>query len=199
VGVALPAVAALGDTVAVAGRPVAVNPAEAAFDLLPVARSFKHHARLMILGQAVLVVLAARGALRLAGRFGAPTRVAAWEWTFVGLIAIDLVGLSPLRIPLPGTPAESPAIYTAISTLPPGPVAVLGAAGPGIPPQKVFYDQRAHGRPLLHDPNRPGDPHLHAGVVLVALGDAAAREAARRGPPAVETGDGAAWWIESAD
>ena len=104
--------------------------------------------------------------------------------------------LSPLRLPLPGVPAASPSIYAALGTLPPGPVVVVGAAGPGIPPQKVFYDQRAHGRALLHDPNRPGPVAPVAGAVLVVLEPAVAAEVARRGEPAVRTEDGAAWWIE---
>jgi hypothetical protein len=151
-----------------------------------------HHARLWLLGQLALTVLASRGAARvLRGAAGGRTaRVA------LGIaIALDVAVLSPLRIPLPGTPAESPSIYAAIHDLPDGPVVVDGASGPGIPPQKVFYDQRAHGRRLLHDPNRPGPVSPPPGCVLVALGSAVARDTALRGPPDRQTDDGAAWWI----
>lgn len=190
-GVAASAAASLGDELAWRGDVVGPNPAAPLLRRLPYAERLNHHARLWIVGQALLVVLAARGLRRLERRLDRP--LAGWA---VALLLVDTLLLSPLRLPLPGVPAASPSIYAALGTLPPGPVVVVGAAGPGIPPQKVFYDQRAHGRALLHDPNRPGPVAPVAGAVLVVLEPAVAAEVARRGEPAVRTEDGAAWWIE---
>lgn len=173
---------ALGDRVSVAGTPWVANPVAPVFTALPLADRVNHRARLWVLGQLVLVALAARGARH-------------WPRAGAALVAAELLALSPTRMPLPGTPAASPAIYAAIGALPPGPVVVDGASGPGVPPQKVLYDQRAHGRRLLHDPNRPGPVEPGPGTVLVALGDRVGPATARFGPPAVATADGAAWWI----
>lgn len=216
-GAAAVGVAALGDDVAVAGHELGPNPAGPALSALPLMERLNHHARLWLLGQLALTVLASRGAARLVGgAAGGPTGSGAVGRNAVGrsavgradggrvavgraavgiAIALDVALLSPLRVPLPGTPAESPTIYAAIRDLPDGPVVVDGASGPGIPPQKVFYDQRAHGRRLLHDPNRPGPVAPPPGSVLVALGSAVARDTALRGPPDRQTDDGAAWWI----
>jgi hypothetical protein len=94
-------------------------------------------------------------------------------------------------------PDATPAIYALLATLPADrPVAVVGAAGPGIHPQRVFFDQRAHGRALLHSPNRPVDGKARRGAILVALGPAVARVTAERGPPTAIAEDGAAWLVE---
>ena len=127
------------------------------FDTLPFAARFNHHARVMLLGQMLPVML--RGAAR-AGR------VARWA---PALLLAETAFACPARLPLPTTPSDSPAVYATLDALPPGPVSVNGAAGPGIHPQKVFFDQRAHGRRLLHNPNRPmgGRPLPHSVYVVL--------------------------------
>jgi hypothetical protein len=214
-----------GETPTFAGQPLGIsNPAIALFDRLPFAGRFNNYARVMLLGQLLLVGLAARGASRVAGWIGsllgrgaAPQRPARggpappgprggsadratgglWVWGFAALVVAETAFLSPARLPLPVTPATTPAIYAALSTLPAGlPVGVVGAAGPGIHPQKVFFDQRAHGRRLLHNPNRSMDARPRAGIILVALGAATARVTAERGPPTVSAPDGAAWVVK---
>ena len=70
---------------------------------------------------------------------------------------------------------------------------VVGAAGPGVHPQRVFFDQRAHGRRLLHNPNRPVDGKPRKDVIVVALGDAVTRVRSQLGEPDVVAADGAAW------
>lgn len=182
VGIAASAVFAVGDPVAVAGHSVGVNPLEPVVSLVPFADRFNHRARAWLLGELALVILAARGARR-APRLS------------VGLVAAELLLLAPTRLPLPATPSASPAIYTLIHDLPPGPVVVIGASGPGIPPQKVFYDQHAHGRRLLHNPNRPEPVAPPPGSVLVALGIAVPTVEARYGTPDRQAEDGAAWWV----
>lgn len=185
------AAVAAGETPTLAGRPLGVeNPVARAFRALPLADRFNHLARVMLLGQAALVVGAARGARRLGERRGARAEVVA-----AALLAAEVAAVSPARVPLPGTPTGSPAIYAALADLPPGPLLVLGAAGPGIHPQRVFYDQRAHGRRLLANPNRPGEVAGGRPAVVVALGPAVAGETARRGPPDRATADGAAWVV----
>jgi hypothetical protein len=188
--VAACAAVAPGEQLAWMGRPLgASNPAIRAFHLLPLADRFNHHARVMLLGQLVLVTLAARGAAR-------SVRVATVA-PFV--LAAEALLLAPSRLPLPSTPSHSPTIYSALSTLPEGPVSVSGAAGPGVHPQKVLFDQRAHGRRLLHSPDRPSDGVPAPGAVFVVLGEPGStrvRESVERlGLPTVATADGAAWWV----
>jgi hypothetical protein len=176
-------VAALGPNLSVGGEPVGKNPAMEAFQLLPLGSRWHHHARLMLLGQTLLVMLAARKG----GKWGALS------------IGLESMLLSPERFPLPVTPATSPQIYTRLAELPDAPVVVLGASGPGIHPQKVFFDKRAHGRELLNNPDRPGIPRrLPAPVVVVVLGDWKKLEE-RLGEPGVAAEDGAAWFSASAD
>jgi hypothetical protein len=138
-------------------------------------------------------VLAGRGAARLVVRFPSlPHRVHA-------AVALEALLLAPARLPLPSSAAESPAIYSSLAGLPPGPLSVGGAAGPGVSPQRVFYDRRAHGRALLHDPNFPRDGAPEPGAVFVALGapgtPARTRAEATLGSPDASTSDGAAWWV----
>ncbi len=198
VGVAALAAVAVDEPVFVAGKPrVSTNPVARAFAALPLADRFNHRARLWILGDLLLVGLAARGAARLrdrwrlAGWFGARARLA----FLTAALAAEVAFLSPARVPLPGMSPSTPAIYAAISDLPEGPVAVAGAVGPGVNPQRVLFDQRTHGRRLLVDPNRPGPVAACRRCVLVALGDARAGVEAVRGPPDRTAVDGAAWWI----
>lgn len=186
--VALLAAWSVGPTPSFAGEPVGWgNPVAEALDRLPLASRFNHHARLWLLGQLGVVVLAGYGTRRL--RIPAPLVLLA--------AAGDAAWLAPGPLVLPGTPAASPSIYARLADLPAGPVAVIGASGPGTHPQKVFFDQRAHGRRLLANPDRPEpvDPaRLPAGALVVALGDdAAARAAAVLGPPAARDASGAVW------
>lgn len=193
-GVLACAAVAPGEHLAWAGQPLGVdNPALAAFRVLPFAARFNHHARVMLLGQLLLVGLAARGARRLGERFG--TRQAGIGVALV--LFAETAVVSPARVPLPVAPDGSPAIYAALTAFPKDlPVAVVGASGPGIHPQKVFFDQRAHGRRLLHNPNKPMDGRPGPGVILVALGPAVARVTAERGAPEIVAVDGAAWGPE---
>ena len=138
-----------------------------------------------------LVVLAARGAARLAVRWPALAQRAPL------VLLAETLFLSPAPVPLPSTPDAHPAIYAAIAALPPGPLSVAGAAGPGISPQRVFFDQVAHGRKLLHDPNRPRDGTPRKGAVFVVLGGpespARQRWEAELGAPDLVAGDGVGW------
>ncbi len=182
-----------GEDLSWMGHPLNVkNPFWKLLKILPMGDRWHHGGRLLILGHSLLALTAAKGLVRL-GRPGL------YRWVPPLLFAEYLL-LSPAVVPLPGTPVRSPEIYSRLADLPAGPVVVLGAAGPGIHPQKLFFDQRAHGRQLLHDPDRPGPAprKLPAGTVVVALGAAESpfrRESEERwGPPTVETPDGAAWW-----
>jgi hypothetical protein len=186
-------VAALGAVsvdrpVFVAGSPwLADNPVAAVFDHLPLADRFNHRARVWILGELVLVVLAARGAARFGPR---------GHW-IAAAMAAEVVLLSPARTPLPGMSAETPAVYSKLAALPPGPVAVEGAVGPGVNPQRVLFDQRAHGRKLLVDPNRPGVARACTACVVVGLGaEARQRVEARLGPAREVVGEDGVWWVE---
>jgi hypothetical protein len=162
--------------------------------LLPGASNLHHHARLLLLAEPILLALALPGLLRLAR-----SRPGLARW-LPALIVADHLLLSAARLPLPGTATTSPAIYAEIGALPPGPLVVVGASGPGVHPQKVFFDQRAHGRRLLLDPDRPVPlRRVPPGSVIVVLGPPESRpraeETARRGPPAASTPDGAAWVV----
>lgn len=114
---------------------------------------------------------------------------------------VEFLLLSPVRCPLPVTSMGSPEIYGLLASLPAGDVVVLGASGPGIPPQKVFFDQRVHGRKLLLDPDRPGPPRkIPSGSIFVVLDGVGGRlredQLRRLGPPDVETLDGVAWVLK---
>lgn len=193
-GVVACAAVAPGEHLSWMGRPLGMNnPMISAFRALPFADRFNHHARAMLLGQLLLVGLAARGGARIGGWRTRP-------WMVPGVLAGGLVAETALgsaaRFPLPVTPAESPGIYRLLAAFPDDlPVAVVGAAGPGIHPQRVFFDQRAHGRRLLHNPNRPKDGVLRGAGIVVALGDAVPRVTAERGEPGITAADGAAWAV----
>lgn len=181
---------AAGPEFSLQGTPTGIsNPLIPLFQRIPFGGRWHHYGRLMLLGQSLLVMLAARGAV---------TRPRLLPFAPFLLLAENLL-LSPIPFPLPGASPESPSIYHALQSLPPGPLLVLGAAGPGIHPQRLFFDQQAHGRRLLHDPDRPGPPpsRIPPGTIVVALGTAEGpvrQDATSRfGPPQVETGDGAAW------
>lgn len=195
-GVLACAAVAPGEHLSWMGQPLSVdNPAIRLFRLLPFAERFNHHARVMLLGQLVLVVLASRGVQRLADRLAAGRSSGALRapvlFTLITLAETTL--LSPARLPLPTASDDLPAIYAKIADLPDLPVVVIGAAGPGIHPQRVFFDQRAHGRRLLHNPNRPMDGAIGDGRIVVALGGAVARVTTQLGAPTVAAADGAAW------
>lgn len=194
VGLAIAALLAPGGTFTLAGAPLGVdNPLYPLARALPGGTGLHHAARVMLLGQLALLVLAGRGAARLVVRFPTlPHRVHL-------AVALEALLLAPARVPMARTDPRTPAIYDALATLPDGPLSVAGAAGPGVSPQKVFHDRRAHGRVLLHDPNRPRDGVPEPGAVFVALGPSGspARDSAtaRLGKPAVTTDEGAAWWV----
>ncbi len=197
------------------GQPLGLdNPFAAALHLLPGGELLNHHGRLLLLGAIALSVLAARGAARLGPRLG-PYRPA-----LAALVALDLLLLSPLSLPLPVADARPPDVATQLHTLTPGPLLVVPVMGPGVHPQRALFDQRAHGRPLLRSPNRPGLPATlertatgrwlaglafeadavppvtlslpGVAVLLVEAPYVAAVEAAL-GPPDLRGEDGAAW------
>lgn len=198
-GVAALGAVALDEPVFVAGAPrLATNPVARLFARLPLADRFNHRARLWILGDLILVALAARGLTRLRDRWAGPLGARAVPCLGVALSAVELLAFAPSRVPLPGLSPVAPTIYATLADLPAGPVVVEGAVGPGVNPQRVLFDQRAHGRRLLVDPNRPGPPGDCHGCVVVALGEARARVEAARGPPDRATADGAAWWVDPA-
>jgi hypothetical protein len=175
------------------GTPLGAQPGYALAAKLPGLGQVHHAARLLLGGHLALLVLAGRGAARLVVRLPAlPHRVHL-------AVALEALLLAPARIPLPASSADTPAIYAALEGLPAGPLSVAGAAGPGVSPQRVFYDRRAHGRPLLHDPNHPRDGAPAPGAVFVTLGapGTPARTRAERsmGAPDTSTPDGAAWWV----
>lgn len=199
------------------GEPLGVqNPLVAAFHTLPFAGLLNHHARLMLAGQVALAVLAARGAAR---------RLPPWAQGLAGLgVALELMLASPAPLPLPLAPAAIDPLWSQLPAVP-GAVLVAPPAGPGVPFQRPLYDQRAHGRPLLLSPNRPGLPAAlqddplarwlgalafqrlrgpelqwgglqEAGVgVIVVHGPWVESARAVLGPPAQETPGGAAWVV----
>lgn len=200
-GVLACAAVAPGEQFSWAGHPLGLaNPAVTAFRILPFAGRFNHHARIMLLGQLLLIGLAARGARRLivAAREGAapdPRRLGAVGLALVVLAETAFV--SPARLPLPVASDESPAIYAALTAFPADmPLAVIGGLGPGLNPQKLFFDQRAHGRRLLHYPNNPRERTPLPGSILVVLGPGVERMTSELGAPDVTAPDGAAWRVD---
>ncbi len=199
VPIAAVALWATGPSPSLQGTPLGVvNPVAVALDRLPLAASFNHHARLWILGEIGLVLLAGRGLARLGRVF--PRAAPALGPAAALLVLADARWLAPGPLCLPGTSTDSPAIYAALASFPAGPVTVLGANGPGIHPQRGYFDQRVHGRRLLSNPDRP-EPvtldHLQPGALVVALGAPTSpvvlQATARLGPPAVADASGAIW------
>ena len=179
--------ASMGDEVSVAGKPTGLhNPVASVLHMIPMGDRFRNHARIMLLGQLVLVTMAARGAARLARNRRSLAGVAA------AVVVAEVILASPGRAPAPVTLADSPAIYAELSNAPAGlPVRVVGAQNPQAP----LFDQRAHGRILRNGPNRPdpGRPRPDEEIV-VAFGEAVARLQGELGPPDATVADAAAWW-----
>lgn len=187
VAVAVCGLAATGDDLVLAGTPLGIhNPAADVLHSMPFGDRFRNHARLMLLGQLVLVAMASRGALRLKVRHrGLPLLAAV-------VVVAEVALASPARITLPGTSASSPAIYAALSRAPAElPVRVVGAHNP----QQPLFDQRAHGRRLLNNPNRPdpGRPRPES-EIIVAFGEAVTSLTPELGAPDAVADAGAAWW-----
>jgi hypothetical protein len=179
--------------------------------LLAIGGLLHDHARALGIAAVALSALAARGALRLgtAGRL-APA-----------LVALDLLIASPAPFPLPVAPSTPATISQALAGLSAGPVLAIPASGPGLNFLRPLLDQRAHGRPLLLDPNRPGvvskiastplgrwldaigspgevpprpsDLFMPGVSVLVVMEPHVDRVAALLGPPDVRKEDGGAW------
>jgi len=146
----------IGPHLSVAGTPTGIdNPLVDLLAALPFGTLVNHHGRLLLIGAIALSVLAARGATRLQARRGARAR-----WIILLVVGIDLAGLGPVGAPLPIADPTPLAVYThpSMATLPDGLILQLPAAGPGVHFQRPLLDQRAHRRPLLLDPNRPGLP-----------------------------------------
>ena len=207
--VALAAViAGIGSRLCVAGEEVAPSPFG---PLLAVGGLLHDHARALGIAAVALSALAARGALRLgtAGRL-APA-----------VVALDLLIASPAPLPLPVAPSTPAEISGALAGLSAGPALVIPASGPGLNFLRPLVDQRAHGRRLLLDPNRPGVVAKIAATpfgswldtigspggaparpsnlfvpgvsVLVVMEPHVARVEALLGPPDVRKMDGGAW------
>lgn len=204
-----------GPDLSFAGSPTGLsNPAAAVLQLVPGGSLINHHGRLLLVAAVALSVLASVGATRVPRRL----RVAV-----IALVLVDLAFLSPVGAPLPTADAAPLAVAAdpALDALPDGPVLQLPAAGPGVHFQRPLLDQRAHRRPLLLDPNRPGLPRSlvktptgrflsqlamprapevpatadwpdGVGVLLVAEPYVAA-VTALFGPPDVQAADSAAW------
>ncbi|MFH1466484.1 MAG: hypothetical protein ABIO70_19020 [Pseudomonadota bacterium] len=140
-----------GDRLHLLGHPTGLpNPFSMVLGWLPLAARLNHHARLLLLGQVALAVLAARGTRRL-GRF-APLALLA--------VVLDYGLLAPVPWPLPCTSAAAPAVVAELAALPPGGLVVVPAGGPGLSPQRPLLDQRVHGRRLALAPNHPGPPNF---------------------------------------
>lgn len=209
------ALVAPGARLSAFGQPLGLdNPFAALIQLVPGGSLLNHHGRVLLIGAVALAALAARGAARLGPRLGAA------RWALPGLLALDLLLLSPRPLPLPVAEAEAPDIVYDLKSLSPGPLLVVPVAGPGVHPQRALLDQRVHGRPLLRSPNRPGLPGSlersasarwlaslafpeplappatlelpGVAVLLVEAPHVAAVEAVA-GPPDLRGEDGAAW------
>ena len=102
-GVLACAAVAPGEHLSWAGQPLGVdNPALTIFRWLPFAERFNHHARVMLLGQLLLVGLASRGAARIQRRLvlgRSPGTLQ--ERLFALAILVEVAFLSPARVPLP--------------------------------------------------------------------------------------------------
>ncbi len=145
-----------GERLALLGHPTGLpNPAAMLLDWLPGGARLNHHARLFLLGQVGLAVLASLGAARLVRRLPRPGVVAVVACLAVG---VDYALLAPLPWPLPTADAKAPDFLSELGALTPGMMLWAPLGGPGLSPQRPLLDQRAHGRPLALDPNRPGPP-----------------------------------------
>ncbi len=184
-GVAAAVVAAPGDSFSVAGKPTGLaNPAAALLHPLPMGDRFRNHARLMLVGQLLLVALASRGARRLAERFPAAVPLG------VGLLLAEAAWLSPAALPLHSTEAVPRGIYAAL----PGDETVVRVVGEQNP-QRAFFDQRFHGHPLANNPNRPDPGRPRPGEIVVAFGPAVAPLTTELGTPFASVDGGAAWVV----
>lgn len=185
--VAVLAGAALGDDVSVGGHPTGINnPVAPLLHAIPLGGHFRNHARLMLLGQLLLVALASRGVARIGvPKFALATTVGAGV-----LVAAETWFVSPAALPLAHTSTESPAIYAQLPA-DARPVRVFGEPNA----QKPFFDQRFHGYPLKNDPNRPhpgaAKPASEIVVAFPSAVDAMKREL---GPANTEISGAAAWW-----
>jgi len=227
----LSAAAAVGSEPMFAGRPVPFpNVVAGVLHLLPFGDLVNHHARLLLPGTLALAVLAARGAVRLerSGRFKGNGGVVA-----ALALSVEMLLVAPLSYPLPVASIRVPDVVRPcgarhvdgpcvdLDDLTPGRMLVAPLAGPGVHPQRALLDQRAHGRPLFIDPNRPGWPQSVAyspsaswlmglaledgappppvfdvpqGVsVLLVMAPHDVAVAAVLGPPEVKAADGSAW------
>jgi hypothetical protein len=204
-------IVALGHRVCVGGTGVAPNPVFDVVELLPFSSALHDPARGLVVAAVPMAALAARGAVRI-GRIAAP------------LVAAELLLVAPLALPLPVAESRPKDISIAIATLSEGPVLVIPAGGPGQNFLRPLIDQRAHGRKLLLDPERPGVPDAirrkplgrwlqginrpgappppptdtslpPTVAVLVVMEPYGERVATALGPPDVIASDGMAWDI----
>lgn len=201
----------LGPSLRFAGQPLGVeNPAALALAKLPLGGLFNHHGRLLLAGQVALAVLASRGSLRLVhrlvhreGLIGKGIRmptipIGAIPWILALGITTEIALISPAPLPLPLSPATVDPLWAELATGQ-GPVLPWPAGGPGVHFQRPLYEQRAHGRPLLIAPNRPGagrglTPEGLRGVGAIAARAPFDREVeARLGPPTYRSEAGAIW------
>ena len=186
-------VASLGDEIAFRGHATGFdNPLATILHAIPLGARFRNHARLMLLGQLVLVALASRGVSRVARASSDNAR----RWPIIAgvaaavAMAFETAVISPAAFPLSTTSTHPPPIYAKV---PAGgrPVRVLGERNP----QKALFDQRFHGHPLNHDPNRPGGGTPRPlSEVIVAFPPNAADLSATLGEPDATAQGASAWW-----
>lgn len=137
------------------GEPLGLgNPAAALLDIVPMGGLVNHHGRLLLVGAVALAALASRGAAKMPRK---------WRLFVGGLVAMDLVALSPVPAILPVTSIAPLSVYDCesgqcVDDLSPGGLLELPAAGPGVHFQRPLLQQMHHHRPILADPNRPGLP-----------------------------------------
>jgi hypothetical protein len=165
-----------GATLRILGHPTGFpNPFAQLLHLLPFGDLVNHHARLLLIGQVALAVLAARGL----------SRVPRWTRRLLpALLAVDYVLLSPLPLPLPVAHARCPDFLSRMEALPPGILCLLPLPGPGVHPQRALLDQRVHKRPLALNPNIPGPPRgLEGTATALHLGALRPGDPPPAGPP----------------
>ena len=141
---------AIGESPTIAGRTIGIdNPFFWLANSIPFASLLNHHARLLLIGQLGLSVMAAIGATRLfESRSIKPRAIAI-------IIAFEIAVCSPAPLPLPVTNHQVEEIfYEAAGGS--GGLLTIPMAGPGVHPQRSFFESRAHGRMVMQNPNRPG-------------------------------------------
>lgn len=136
-------VISLGSTLNILGSPTEIyNPFWLVIEQLPGFSLMNHYGRALLLAAVPLSILASCG-------------VRKYPFLFV-ILVLDLGFIGPLSPVLPVAPSPKPNSLQGLADLPEGDIVILPASGPGIHPQKDFWDQRIHGRKIWLSPNRLG-------------------------------------------